>query len=131
MQSDYHIEDLVYQTGDLVVFRTRNKKGVAHAVSRIKFPDEILSGLEGERFQEAYDELLTFDQPGIRNVIDGGQDPIDQFPWVATKWSEGSILSKKFEEGPLEEEELQRIRSSAEALIEKLGDRAAALSFKT
>ncbi|MDG1073045.1 MAG: hypothetical protein P8P32_15650, partial [Akkermansiaceae bacterium] len=39
--------------------------------------------------------------------------------------------SKKFEEGPLEEEELQRIRSSAEALIEKLGDRAAALSFKT
>ncbi|MBR9760996.1 hypothetical protein GYB43_11835 [bacterium] len=130
MQSDYHIEDLVYQTGDLVVFRTRNKKGVAHAVSRIKFPNEILSGLEGERFQEAYDELLTFDQPGIRKVIDGGQDPIDQFPWVATKWSEGSILSKKFEEGPLEEEELQRIRSSAEALIEKLGDRAAALSFK-
>ena len=130
MQSDYHIEDLVYQTGDLVVFRTRNKKGVAHAVSRIKFPNEILSGLEGERFQEAYDELLTFDQPGIRNVIDGGQDPIDQFPWVATKWSEGSILSKKFEEGPLEKEELQRIRSSAEKLIEKLGDRAAALSFK-
>ena len=130
MQSDYHIEDLVYQTGDLVVFRTRNKKGVAHAVSRIKFPNEILSGLEGERFQEAYDELLTFDQPGIRNVIDGGQDPIDQFPWVATKWSEGSILSKKFEKGPLEKEELQRIRSSAEKLIEKLGDRAAALSFK-
>ena len=130
MQSDYHIEDLVYQTGDLVVFRTRNKKGVAHAVSRIKFPNEILSGLEGERFQEAYDELLAFDQPGIRKVIDGGQDPIDQFPWVATKWLEGSILSKKFEEGPLEEEELQRIRSSAEALIEKLGDRAAALSFK-
>ncbi len=130
MQSDYHIEDLVYQTGDLVVFRTRNKEGVAHAVSRIKFPNEILSGLEGERFQEAYDELLTFDQPGIRNVIDGGQDPIDQFPWVATKWSEGSILSKKIKKGPLEEEELQRIRSSAEALIEKLGDRAAALSFK-
>ena len=130
MQSDYHIEDLVYQTGDLVVFRTRSKEGVAHAVSRIKFSNEILSGLEGERFQEAYDELLTFDQPGIRNVIDGGQDPIDQFPWVATKWSEGSILSKKIKKGPLEEEELQRIRSSAEALIEKLGDRAAALSFK-
>ena len=130
MQSDYHIEDLVYQTGDFVVFRARNKNGIPHAVSRIKFPFEILSGLEGGIFQEAFEELLNFNHSGIRNVIDGGQDPVDQFPWVATKWSSGAILSQRLEEGPLADEELQRIRSSAEALIEKLGSRAAALSFK-
>jgi len=130
MQTDYHIEDLVYQTGDHVVYRARDKNDVLHAVTRIKFPFEILSGLEGGIFQEAYEELLTFKHPGIRTVIDGGQDPVDQFPWVATKWSDGASVRKKLEEGPLAEEELQRIRTSAEAIIEKFGPRAAAVSFR-
>ena len=130
MQSDYHIEDLVYQTGDLVVYRARNKNGIPHAVNRIKFPYEIISGLEGGKFQEAYEELLTFDHPCVRTVVDGGQDPVDSFPWVATKWWNGTVLGNKAKDAPLSGEELQRVQTNAESLIEAYGERAAAFSFK-
>ena len=129
MQSDYHIEDLVYQTGDVVVYRARNKTGIPHAINRIKFPYEILSGLEGGRFEEAYKSLITFKHPCVRNVIDGGQDPVDDFPWVATKWWNGTVLNNKIKEESLTEEELQRIRSNGEKLIEQFGEKAAAFAF--
>ena len=130
MQSAYLIEDLVHQTSDLVVYRARNKNGTPYAINRFKFPAEILEGLAGGKFVEAYKELLAFDHPCIRTVIDGGQDPVDEFPWVATKWWNGTLLSNRIKEGPLTGLELQRIRLHAESLIETFGEKAACISFE-
>ena len=35
MQSDYHIQALVFQDGDRVVYRARNKEGEAVAIIRL------------------------------------------------------------------------------------------------
>ncbi|MGC6465967.1 MAG: hypothetical protein ACON38_20225 [Akkermansiaceae bacterium] len=53
MQSDYHIQALVYQDGTRVIYRARNKEGDAFALTRLKLPAKVLPELSREKFDTA------------------------------------------------------------------------------
>jgi len=126
MQSDYHLQDLVFQTRELVVYRAFHKDGTPHAIIRLKFSDEILENLQKQdRFKKGLDELYNLHHSSLRPVVDGGLDSVDGNPWLAARWWEGTILS----ESEITQSEINRLRTQAEDLISALGYRAGALCF--
>lgn len=126
VHSDFQIEDLVFQTRELVVYRASHKDGTPHAIIRLMFSDEILENLQKQdRFQNGLNELLKLRHSSLRPVVDGGLDPIDGHPWLAARWWEGTILSKS----EITQGEIDRLRTQAEDLISTLRDRAGALNF--
>ncbi|MEJ6581822.1 MAG: hypothetical protein QNL33_04845 [Akkermansiaceae bacterium] len=126
MQADYQIEDIVFQTRELVVYRAFHKDGTPHAVVRFKFSDEILENLQKQdRFQNALDELILLRHSSLRPVVDGGLDSIDGQAWLAALWWEGSLLS----DSEITQDLIDRLRVQAEDLISALGYRSGALCF--
>lgn len=127
MQSDYQIEDLVFQTREIVVYRAIHKNGIPHAIIRLKFSDEILENLQKQdRFQKGLNELQILQHSCLRPVVDGGLDSVDGIPWLAARWWEGTLLS----ESNLTQSEINLLHTQAQDLITFLGHRAGALCFK-
>ncbi len=127
MQSDYQIEDLVFQTREIVVYRAIHKNGSPHAIIRLKFSDEILENLQTQdRFQKGLNELQLLQHSCLRPVVDGGLDSVDGIPWLAARWWEGTLLS----ESNLTQSEINLLHTQAQDLITFLGHRAGALCFK-
>jgi hypothetical protein len=80
MQSDYYLQDLVFQDGDRVVYRAHGKDGPAHAIVRLKLPSEALPILAEGCFDRALEELITLEHLNLRPVVVGGLDPVDRYP---------------------------------------------------
>lgn len=128
MQSDYQIEDLVFQNNELVLYRAHDRSGIPFAIRRLKFSEEVLENLQKQdRFQHGLEQLLLLDNPNLRKTVDGGLDPIDGHPWVATKWIEGTTLS----ETAITKEGIESLRKQALDLIADLDYRAGALAFNS
>ncbi|MGC6567924.1 MAG: hypothetical protein ACON38_20215 [Akkermansiaceae bacterium] len=126
VHSDYQIEDLVFQTRELVLYRAQHHCGIPHAIIRLKFSDEVLANLQAQdRFQKGLEELQLLGHPNLRRVVDGGLDPVDGHPWIATKWVEGSTLSQV----QITTDEVESLRKQAQDLIASLGYRSGALAF--
>ncbi len=130
MHSDYHIEDLVYQNENLVVYRVHTSDGTTLALVRLKYEENILNLLKGERFDNALKELQSLSHSCLRPVLDGGLDPVDSHPWLAVRWWDGILLTDRIKKGPiLTQEEFDRIKNHGSNLVETLGPVASTVSF--
>jgi hypothetical protein len=129
MQTEYHIEDLVHQTGNLVVYRVTNRDQVSLALVRLKYEDEVLVKFQDGVFEGALEQLMQLNHNCLRSVIDGGLDPVDGFPWIVARWWDGILLPDRVRDFDLTEEECLRIQGHAESLIEALGPVAGTVAF--
>jgi hypothetical protein len=129
MRSDYHLQDLVFQDSDRVVYRAHGKDGSAHAIVRLKLPPETLPVLAEGCFDRALQELTALEHLCLRPVVDGGLDPVDGYPWVAVRWWPGPHLNDRIDAAPLSDTGIDLLEENANSLIEYLGVRAGAISF--
>ena len=129
MQTDYHIEDLVHQTENLVVYRVTTRDQVPLALVRLKYDDEVLVKFKGGAFEGALAQLMQLNHNCLRPIVNGGLDPVDGFPWIAARWWEGVVLPDRVRDFDLAEEECLRIQGHAKALIDALGPVAGTVAF--
>ena len=129
MQPDYHIEDLVHQTGKLVVYRVTTRDQIPLALVRLRYDDEILTKLRGGVFEAALAQLMQLNHSCLRSVVNGGLDPVDGYPWVAARWWDGVILTDRVRGQDLTEEELLRIQGYSKTLINALGPIAGTIAL--
>lgn len=129
MQTDYHIEELVHQTGNLVVYRVTTRDQVPLALVRLKYGDDVLKKFKGGTFENALDQLMQLSHNCLRPVVDGGLDPVDGFPWIAARWWDGILLTDRVRDFDLTEEECLRIQGHAGSLITALGPVAGTVAF--
>ena len=129
MQPDYHIEDLVYQTGNLVVYRVTTRDQIPLALVRLRYDDETLTKLKDGVFESALAQLMQLNHDCLRSVVNGGLDPVDGYPWVAARWWDGVVLTDRVRHHDLTEEELLRIQAYSKSLIDALGPIAGTVAF--
>ena len=129
MQPDYHIEDLVYQTANLVVYRVTTREQTTLALVRLRYDDEILAKLRGGVFEGALAQLMQLDHDCLRSVVNGGLDPVDGYPWIAARWWDGITLTERIRDRDLTEEECLRIQHYSKLLINALGPIAGTVAF--
>jgi len=129
MQPDYHIEDLVYQTGNLVVYRVTTRDQIPLALVRLRYDDETLTKLKDGVFESALAQLMQLNHDCLRSVVNGGLDPVDGYPWVAARWWDGVALTERVRHHDLTEEELLRIQAYSKSLIDALGPIAGTVAF--
>ena len=129
MQPDYHIEDLVYQTGNLVVYRVTTRDQIPLALVRLRYDDETLTKLKDGVFESALAQLMQLNHDCLRSVVNGGLDPVDGYPWVAARWWDGVVLTDRVRNHDLSEEELLRIQAYSKSLINSLGPIAGTVAF--
>ncbi|MGB2453182.1 MAG: hypothetical protein ACPIG7_01210 [Akkermansiaceae bacterium] len=129
MQPDYHIEDLVHQTGNLVVYRVTTRDQIPLALVRLRYDDETLTKLRDRVFESALAQLMQLNHDCLRSVVNGGLDPVDGYPWVAARWWDGVALTDRVRERDLTEEELLRIQAYSKSLINALGPIAGTVAF--
>jgi hypothetical protein len=129
MQPDYHIEDLVHQTGNLVVYRVTTRDQIPLALVRLRYDDETLTKLKDGVFESALAQLMQLNHDCLRSVVNGGLDPIDGYPWVAARWWDGVVLTDRVRHHDLTEDELLRIQGYSKSLINALGPIAGTVAF--
>ncbi len=129
MQPDYHIEDLVHQTGNLVVYRVTTRDQIPLALVRLRYDDETLTKLRDGVFESALAQLMQLNHDCLRSVVNGGLDPVDGYPWVAARWWDGVALTDRVRHHDLTEEELLRIQAYSKSLIDALGPIAGTVAF--
>ncbi|MDB4636339.1 hypothetical protein OAE60_00435 [Akkermansiaceae bacterium] len=129
MQPDYHIEDLVHQTGNLVVYRVTTRDQIPLALVRLRYDDETLTKLKDGVFESALAQLMQLNHDCLRSVVNGGLDPVDGYPWVAARWWDGVALTDRVRHHDLTEEELLRIQAYSKSLINALGPIAGTVAF--
>jgi len=97
MDTRYQIEEMVSQDAKGVVFQgTDSVTGVIVAMRRF-----ISSGGGGEPvedqdrqvFSDAIAVLKKVTHPSLRRVLAGGCDPLDDLPYLVTRWVDGMSLS--------------------------------------
>jgi len=130
MELDYTIEEMLLQSPNLVVYKARGRNGFRYAISRFIFTKSVLSNLKEACFESALKELKRLNHGCLRPVIDGGLDEIDGMPWVARVWWDGEYLDDRMKSGMLSPPDIQRLADHGQALIDALGDRASAISFR-
>ena len=129
MKTEYHIEDLVHQTENLVVYRVTNRDQVSLALVRLKYEDEVLTKLQNGIFEGALEQLIQLNHNCLRPVIGGGLDAVDGFPWIVARWWDGILLPDRVRDFDLTEKEYLRILGNAESLIDALGPVAGTVAF--
>lgn len=130
MEIDYVIEEMLLQSPNQVVYKARGCNGFRYAISRFIFTKSILANLKDSCFDAALKELKRLNHGCLRPVIDGGLDEIDGMPWVARVWWDGEYLDDRMNSGVLTPPDIQRLADHGQALIDALGDRASAISFR-
>ncbi|MDA7881377.1 hypothetical protein N9A94_03655 [Akkermansiaceae bacterium] len=121
---------MLLQSPNLVVYRARGRNGFRYAITRFIFPKSVLANLREACFEASLMELKRLNHGCLRPVIDGGLDDVDGMPWIARVWWDGEYLVDRMHEGVLTPNDIQRLADHGEALIDALGDRAAAISFR-
>ncbi len=110
MDTRYHIEEMVSQDERGVVFQgTDSVTGVIVAIRRF-----ISSGGGGAKagdadcraFDESIEILKQVNHPALRRVLAGGCDPVDNMPYLVTRWCEGFALADYLRAGEEFEPEL-------------------------
>jgi len=127
---DYAIEEMLLQSPNQVVYKARGRNGFRYTISRFIFTKSILANLKDTCFDVALKELKRLNHGCLRPVIDGGLDEIDGMPWVARVWWDGEYLDDRMNSGVLTPLDIQRLADHGQALIDALGDRASAISFR-
>ena len=127
---DYAIEEMLLQSPNQVVYKARGRNGFRYTISRFIFTKSILANLKDTCFDVALKELKRLNHGCLRPVIDGGLDEIDGMPWVARVWWDGEYLDDRMNSGVLTPPDIQRLADHGQALIDALGDRASAISFR-
>lgn len=130
MDIDYAIEEMLLQSPNQVVYKARGRNGFRYTISRFIFTKSILANLKDTCFDVALKELKRLNHGCLRPVIDGGLDEIDGMPWVARVWWDGEYLDDRMNSGVLTPTDIQRLVDHGQALIDALGDRASAISFR-
>ena len=132
MINRFQIEDIVVQDTTGVVFRALDTETDTHVALRRFFPDgpegRGLDGAEQVSYDDAVRKLAAVSHPALRSVIDGGCDPVDGMPYIATEWIEGTRLKAYTEKGPLAPQDAAAMLNQAlevcQILSEVLGRQA-------
>lgn len=127
---DYSIEEMLLQSANMVVYRARGRNGFRYAVTRLLFSDAVLKNFTDVVFKAALGELKALKHSSLRSVIDGGIDKVDGMPWIAQVSWDGDILEDKINRGEFFESDAKRLLENGQTLIEALGQRSGALSFR-
>lgn len=129
MKNDYQIEDLVRQNEHLVAYRARAKDGSTHTLTRLNLAQGELKVLQDGAFDDAFMRLLSLNHGCFRSLVDGGLDPSDGIPWLATRWWDGDFLSDQITSEDFTAEDIARVKFHCESVIQTFGKVAGALSF--
>ena len=116
MPSDYHIEDLVFQNDQLVVYRVRTVDGSILSLIRLCYEDGIIARLKSGRFDKALQELKSHTHYSPHPVITGGLDPVDSYPWLLISWQESESLQEPDSISTFSEDYHEWFRSAASDL---------------
>lgn len=130
MQCDYQIDDILRQTDEFLVYQATGVDGAAYTLTRLKYPDEVLRNLRDGRFEKALNELKRITHSCLRPIVDGGLDPVDHQPWIATRAWEGTALSDYTTAGSLTQADVQRVETHGKSLIAGVVENAGALDFR-
>ena len=130
MRADYSIEEMLLQFANMVVYRARGRNGFRYSVSRLLFSQAVLNNLSDVVFRAALGELKRLKHKSLRSVFDGGIDEVDGMPWVAQILWDGEILEDCINQGEFLKTDAERLVSHGLSLIEGLGHRSGALSFR-
>ena len=88
-----------------VVFLALDRESGSEVVLRRFFPfGPGGGGLEGEErtaYMVALERLKGVVPSALRNILDGGCDPVDGMPYLVTEWIEGPRLSEHLKSQPL------------------------------
>ena len=125
MRSRFQISELVWQDQSGVIFLAEDgSTGEKVALRRFFLGQGQSPGLEeSERagFLEAIELLRQLRHPSLRPVIEGGVDPVDGVPFIATQWVEGETLEGRLERGLLPPGEGELLVRQALEVMELLG----------
>ena len=105
MTSRFQIQEMVSQDATRVVFLAEDESsGEKVALRRFIAAEKGESGEETrEGFLAAIGTLSEIRHPSLRPVVEGGVDPVDGVPFVATEWVEGEVLGNLLENAVLSE----------------------------
>lgn len=105
MTGRYEIQDILTQDANGVVFHAEDRETGKSVVLRRFFPYGSEGGglQEAERkaYMAAVERLREVRHPVLRNVLDGGCDPVDGIPFLVAEWVEGQRLSELLKERAL------------------------------
>jgi len=94
----YEIQEMLAQDAHGVVFHAVDRQSGSDVVLRRFFPfGPEGGGLEGEErtaYMAALERLKGVSHPALRNILDGGCDPVDGMPYLVTEWVEGTRLAE-------------------------------------
>jgi hypothetical protein len=101
----YEIQEMLAQDAHGVVFQAVDRQSGDDVVLRRFFPfGPEGGGLEGEErtaYMVAVERLKGVSHPALRNILDGGCDPVDGMPYLVTEWVEGTRLAEHLKEKAL------------------------------
>ncbi len=120
---------MILQSQQVVVYRMVDDEGREYALSRFILPKDVLIALNDGRFPQCLKELMSVSHGCLRPVIDGGLDPVDRSPWLATYWWEGKTLQDRIQDKELTHEDVYRVEEHAKSAMSGVGQFASFLSF--
>ncbi len=120
---------MVLQSQQVVVYRMVDDAGREYALSRFILPKDVLIALNDGRFPQCLKELMSISHGCLRPVIDGGLDPVDRSPWLATYWWEGKPLQDRLQDKEISGDDVHRIEEHARAVMAGVGQFASFLNF--
>ena len=101
----YEILDILTQDADGVAFHAEDRETGTEVVLRRFFPFGADGGGLDDEERTAYEiavrRLIGVSHPALRNVLDGGTDPVDGMPFLVTEWLGGRPLAHRLQEKPL------------------------------
>ena len=107
------------ETGGLVAIRRFFPSGVGGAG---------LSGEEKTAFEISIQRVACASHAGLRAVIAGGCDPVDDMPFVVTEWVDGETMADRLAAGPLQSKQaidvIMRALEISEVISELLAEQA-------
>jgi|GEM_PF-741329 len=130
MQCDYQIDDILRQTDEFLVYQATGADGGCYTLTRLKYPYEVLMNLRDGRFERALTKLKGMHHSCLRPITDGGIDPVDHQPWIATRAWGGKTVEELQRENAITPEQLQLIEVHAKSLIAAFVDDSGALDFR-
>ncbi|MFT7301734.1 MAG: hypothetical protein ACI8UZ_000569 [Akkermansiaceae bacterium] len=126
MPSPYQVQDLVDQNAESVVYRVLTKDGTPLSLTRLRLSPEAVESLRGPGvFDQAMGKLRSLNHGYLREVMDGGMDEVDGYPWVTSLWMDGKPLSER----TVEEKEIRHLGEQFHGLLKDLGESANAVDF--
>lgn len=124
MVSRFQIEDMMTQDASGVVFRALDTETNQPVAVRRFFPFGVNGGGLSEDEQADYGiavaRLEDIRHPAMRAIIDGGCDPVDGMPFIATEWIEGVPLQSLIERAPLSAAETVYLITQALEVCEQI-----------